>query len=265
MALSFLRNHFDMIDLNPLVIERHRLESPPSNASAEEYNAKWYQITDKITYMPGVQSSVSYNACMHDLVDGLQTHTFAPAGVEIRGRWTIGGTLPGEPSTPIELGLNVPSQGLYLQEETDLKCNFLMTSFIKKNLKKSHTQVVENIIRKAREMEPRPPVPPKDPQQQHSRGASYSSQTPSHSRPLSPSYSTFASESSPDLSSQTPKRYPPEYEHYQQDSEPPFAHYRPSSRPEQNVEPYLRPPAGSSKPVELPGQRSQHAAAELAG
>jgi hypothetical protein len=253
-----------MIDLNPLVIERHQLDSAPPNASPEEYNAKWYQITDKITYMPGVQSSVTYNACLHDLVDGLQTHTFAPAGVEIRARWTIGGTLPGETPKPAELGMKVPSQGLYLQEETDLKCNFLMTSFIKKNLKKAHSQVVEKIIGKARDMDARPPVPPKDPSLQHSRGTSYSSQNPSQ-RPLSPSYSTFASESSPDLSSQTHKRYPPEYQHYRQDSEQLFAHHRASSRPEQNAEPYLRPPRASSQLVEMPSQGPQRPPAELAG
>jgi hypothetical protein len=251
-----------MIDLNPLVIERHQLDSAPPNASSEESNAKWYSITDKITYMPGVQSSVTYNACMHDLKDGLQTHTFAPAGVEIRGRWLIGGTLPGETPKPTELGLGVPSQGLYLHEQTDLKCNFLMTSFIKKNLKKAHAQVVENIINKARNMEPRPPVPPKD--AHHSRGPSYSSQN-SQQRPLSPTYSAFASNSSPDLSSQMPTRYPPEYQHYRQESEPSFAPYRPSSRPEQNVEHYSRPPASSLQPVELPSQRPPRPLSELPG
>ena len=71
--------------------------------------------------------------------------------------------------------MNVPSQGLYLMEETDLKCNFLMTSFIKKNLKKAHAQVVEKIIEKARDMEPKPPVPPKE-AGYHARGPSASSQ-----------------------------------------------------------------------------------------
>lgn len=162
-----------MIDLNPLVISRHLLPLPPAEASPEEQSAKWYQITDKISYLPGVQSSVSYNACMHDLADGLQTHTFAPAGVEIRGKWQIGGDAAGEEAR--ELGMDgVPRRGLYLREETELKCNFLMTGFIKKNLKNAHAKVVERIIEAARQKEPKPPVPAKDPGY-HSRGPSVSS------------------------------------------------------------------------------------------
>ncbi|KIW02562.1 uncharacterized protein PV09_06017 [Verruconis gallopava] len=231
VAISFLHDHWQMIDLNPLVIDRKKLDSPPPNASPEECHASWYQITDKITYMPGVQSSVSYNACLHDLADGLQTHTFAPAGVEIRARWLIG----GGKGAPSELGLNVPSQGLYLQEETDLKCNFLMTGFIKKNLKKAHAQVVEKIVAKGRELEPRPPVPPKD--------EGYRVRDPSQAlriqnpqpgldgAPRSPTYSQFASNSNPDLSS-APNRYPPGYLHYRQDTEPAFSYPRPNPRPE---------------------------------
>jgi hypothetical protein len=146
--MATLRNHFEMIDLNPLVIERHK-SKPPPHADKEEYHATWYQITDKIQYMPGAKSSVSYFGCFHDLADGLQTHVYAPAGLEIRGRWTLGGSLPGEPVQPVEIGLGIPKQGLWLREDVDMKCNIILTSFVRKTLKKSHAHLVDRLVEKA--------------------------------------------------------------------------------------------------------------------
>jgi hypothetical protein len=147
-VMATLRNHFEMIDLNPLVIERHK-SKPPPHADKEEYHATWYQITDKIQYMPGAKSSVSYFGCFHDLADGLQTHVYAPAGLEIRGRWTLGGSLPGEPVQPVEIGLGIPRTGLWLREDVDMKCNIILTSFVRKTLKKSHAHLVDRLLEKA--------------------------------------------------------------------------------------------------------------------
>jgi hypothetical protein len=144
--METLRNHFEMIDLNPLVIERKRTDKPPPFAGPEEYHATWYQITDNIKGLPG---TTTYHGCFHDLADGLQTHVYAPAGLDIRGKWQLGGTLPGEPTQTVELGLNIPKQGLYLREDVDMKCNFILTSFVKKTLKKSHAMLVARLLEKA--------------------------------------------------------------------------------------------------------------------
>jgi hypothetical protein len=143
-----------MIDLNPLVEERHPIKPPP-NASAEEYHCKWYQLTDKVQYLPGglYSGRVDYNACFHDLPIGLQTHVFAPLGLNIKGKWTLGGTLPGEPKEAVELGLGVPKDGLWLREDVDMKCNVLMTNFVKKTLKKAHATLVERLVEKAHILE----------------------------------------------------------------------------------------------------------------
>lgn len=135
-----------MIDLNPLVIDRKRQDKAPPFAGPEEYHATWYQITDNIKGLPG---TTTYHGCFHDLADGLQTHVYAPAGLDIRGKWQLGGTLPGEPTQTVELGLNIPKQGLYLREDVDMKCNFLLTSFVKKTLKKSHAMLVARLLEKA--------------------------------------------------------------------------------------------------------------------
>lgn len=149
IVLAFLHSHVDMIDLNPLVKERHPID-PPSQYP-DEKNCAWYSLTDKIDYLPGgkISGDVSYTCAFHDLRNGLSTHCRAAMGVDIREKWTVCGTLPGEPREPVELGIGAPSSGLYLREDCDLRCNILMTSFVKKNLKKSHAALVQRLVEKS--------------------------------------------------------------------------------------------------------------------
>ena len=145
-----MRLHRTKLTAIALVIERHPIK-PPGSASPEEYNCQWYQLTDRVQYLPGglYSGKVSYNVCFHNLAKGLQTHCFAPAGLDIKGKWTIGGSLPGEMKEPTELGLGLPKHGLYLREDVDMKCNVLMTAFVKKTLKKAHVHLVARLIQKA--------------------------------------------------------------------------------------------------------------------
>jgi hypothetical protein len=149
-VMETLQSHVEMIDLNPLVEERHPIK-PPAHATAEEYHCLWYSLTDRVQYLPGGLASgkVSYTCCFHDLDNGLQTHCYAPMGLNIRGKWTVGGSLPGEPVAPVELGANVPLHGLWLREDVDMRCNIMMTSFVKKTLKKSHSALVDRLVVKA--------------------------------------------------------------------------------------------------------------------
>jgi len=83
------------------------------------------------------------------LANGLQTHCFAPAGLDIKGKWTVGGSEAGEPNEPSELGLGLPKRGLWLREDVDMRCNILMIGFVKKTLKKSHATLVARLVQKA--------------------------------------------------------------------------------------------------------------------
>jgi hypothetical protein len=85
-VIEFLHNHQEMMDLNPLVKEKHQIKPPP-HATPEEFHCVWYSLTDRISYLPGKLGSgdVTYTAAFHDLPNGIQTHCYAPAGV---------GTLP---------------------------------------------------------------------------------------------------------------------------------------------------------------------------
>ncbi|KAK1720936.1 hypothetical protein BDP67DRAFT_391370 [Colletotrichum lupini] len=145
-VLDFLHNHLEMIDLNPLIKERH-LIPPPPNAPPEEHACAWYSLTDEISYLPGglATGNVSYTCCFHDLPTGLQTHCYAPMGLEIRDKWTVAGSLPGEPVEPVELGIGAPLTGLYIREDVDMRCNVFTSSFVKKTLKKSHGLLVDRL------------------------------------------------------------------------------------------------------------------------
>lgn len=179
-VLNMYHAHTEMIELNPLVIERFKCKAP-SYAPAEEHSATWYTIkgtsqllclsvvrafcvrlhadrdTDKVNYLPGglASSSVSYHACFHDLPDGLQTHVYAPLGLDIRAKWTVGGSRPGEPKAPAEMGIGAPHEGLYIREDVRMKCNIMMMGFVKKTFKDSHSTMVDRLVEKAHVLESR--------------------------------------------------------------------------------------------------------------
>lgn len=151
-VLDTLHSHLEMIDLNPAHTERHRV-GPPPEASAEEYHCTWYQITDKISYFPGYKGKVSFKACFHDLSSGVQIHVYAPMGLDIKEKWSVGGNAPGEPVQPAEIGIGAPVSGLYLREDVELKCNFMMSGFVKKQLKDALATLVDRLVVKSQLIE----------------------------------------------------------------------------------------------------------------
>ncbi|KAF1923787.1 uncharacterized protein M421DRAFT_104231 [Didymella exigua CBS 183.55] len=153
-VLDMYKDHLAMIDLNPLVVERYKCK-PPTYAPTSEYYATWYTIKDKVSYLPGglATGSVSYHAVFHDFPDSLETHVYAPLGLDIRGKWSIGGSLPGEPKEHSEPGLKVPRSGLYIREEVKMTCSKLLMGFVKRTFKDSHSQLVEKLVERAHILE----------------------------------------------------------------------------------------------------------------
>ncbi|GKT48682.1 uncharacterized protein ColSpa_08863 [Colletotrichum spaethianum] len=205
-VLGFLHNHLEMIDLNPLIKERHLIPAP-SHAPPEEHACAWYSLTDEISYLPGGMATgdVSYTCCFHNLPTGLQTHCYAPMGLEIRDKWTVAGCLPGEPVEPVELGIGAPLTGLYIREDVDMRCNVFTSSFVKKTLKKSHGLLVDRIKSKVQQASAAAA------HQRHSSQASQSgsdangaSNTPAHQSHQSQAYSNLAA-------NQTSLPYRPSY------------------------------------------------------
>lgn len=107
--------------------------------------------------MPGIgkmgASIIKFNGCFHDMPWGLQTHIYAPMNVDLRNKYRIAGNQPGvEPPETPEIGLKalgVPSDGLYLREDIEVKCNVTVMSFVKAQLKKAGGEMVQRIIKKA--------------------------------------------------------------------------------------------------------------------
>ncbi|EOA88398.1 uncharacterized protein SETTUDRAFT_107543 [Exserohilum turcica Et28A] len=153
-VIDMYHDHLAMIDLNPLVVERFMCK-PPSYAPTDEYWSMWYTIKDKVSYLPGklAQGSVSYHACFHDTADGLETHVYAPLGLDIRAKWSVGGRLPGEPKPPTEPDLKVPRHGLYIREDVRMTCSSLLLSFVKRTFKDSHGELVDKLVERAHILE----------------------------------------------------------------------------------------------------------------
>ncbi|CAM6115015.1 unnamed protein product [Calypogeia fissa] len=65
-VIEILHNHEQMIDFNPIVIERHPLTTAPTSVSTDELPFQWYRIQD------GIQAGYSkYSAGFFNLNDGV--------------------------------------------------------------------------------------------------------------------------------------------------------------------------------------------------
>jgi len=152
LAIDMLHSHGEIIELNPLVLEHHPVKAP-KNAAPDEFFAVWHEITERIQYIPGMgkmgSGKISFKGVFHDMPWGLQTHVYAPAGVDLRYKYQIKGNQPGEPREPRELGDKAPLDGLYLQEDIEITCNFTMIPFVKKSMKAAAAVLVARLVKKA--------------------------------------------------------------------------------------------------------------------
>ncbi|KAL2753069.1 hypothetical protein ACRALDRAFT_1072815 [Sodiomyces alcalophilus JCM 7366] len=156
LALDILHSHSEVITLNPLVIDHKPIPAPP-HAPVDEYYSTWYEITERMQWIPRLgrmgSGKIKFTGCFHDMPWGLQTHTYAPMGVDIRIKYRVDGNQPGlEPPQPHELGLadlGAPSDGLYLREDIEIRCNVTMVGYVKSELQSASKGMVARIIKKA--------------------------------------------------------------------------------------------------------------------
>jgi hypothetical protein len=152
LAIDILHSHGEIIELNPLVIGFEPIKAP-RDAPSDEFYSTWYEITERLQFIPGTgkigQSKITFKGCFHDMPWGLQTHVYAPMNIDLRNKWRICGNQPGEPPETRELGIGAPSEGLYLREDIEIKCNFTMISFVKKETKAASKILVDRLIKKA--------------------------------------------------------------------------------------------------------------------
>jgi hypothetical protein len=148
LALDMLHSHTEMIQLNPLVTGVRSIDAP-RDAAADEFFAQWYEISEIITWGFGMKKKIAFKGVFHDIPNGLQTHVYAPMGVDMRNKWSVRGNQPGEPREPRELGVETPVEGLYLREDVEIVCNLALTSFVKKEQKAAAGVMVDRLTRKA--------------------------------------------------------------------------------------------------------------------
>jgi hypothetical protein len=84
---------------------------------------------------------------------GVQVHCLLPMGLDIKQKWSLNGSLPHEPVQPVEIGLNIPINGLYLREDVELRSNFMMTKFVKNQLKEANGALVARLVVKSQLVE----------------------------------------------------------------------------------------------------------------
>jgi hypothetical protein len=131
-----LHDHGAMIEQNPLVIHYERCP-PPEDAPPDEILRTWYELTDRVIYIPGLlQGKVRFRASFENTPLGLKTHIYAPLGVDIRNEWSVS-ERPSDESPD--------KQGLYLCEQVDLRCPFGTASFVRKTMKQSHSTLVARL------------------------------------------------------------------------------------------------------------------------
>ncbi|KAM4055856.1 hypothetical protein HRG_002783 [Hirsutella rhossiliensis] len=157
LAIDILHAHSEVIMLNPLVLS-HRPIPAPRTAAADEFYSTWYEIVERIQYVPGIgragSGQITFCGCFHDLPWGLQTHVHAPLNIDLRHRYRVAGNQPGVegPDEQRELGLEelgAPRDGLYLREDIEIKCNIAMVSFVKAQLRAASRQMLDRFIKKA--------------------------------------------------------------------------------------------------------------------
>lgn len=147
-----LHDHDAMITQNPLVIHYERCPAP-EDAAPDEASAIWYELTDRVDYLPGglLQGRVRYRGCFFDTPQGIRTHIYAPLGVRIRNNWTV-----QHRGFPREQEANGPEgtrdhpgaaseSDLELHEEIELRCPLGAARFIRRTLEQAHGQLVARL------------------------------------------------------------------------------------------------------------------------
>ncbi|KAJ6086121.1 hypothetical protein N7486_010402 [Penicillium sp. IBT 16267x] len=161
LALDILHSHSEIITLNPLVLSHHPIKAP-RNASADEYYSTWYEICQRVQYVPGLgkmgSGKICFKGCFENHPWGVKTHTYPPMGINLLSEFHIAGTQfneldqESESESQPDLEQRIPgkpAKGLYLLEEVEIKCNITLMSFVKSQLKAASKVLVDRLIKKA--------------------------------------------------------------------------------------------------------------------
>ncbi|KEF53444.1 uncharacterized protein A1O9_10419, partial [Exophiala aquamarina CBS 119918] len=148
-----------MITLNPLVHEVKQLASTDPKAvdvatvapsfgvaldvpyailregdTASPGGFQQFEILDKLNVMFGYTTDLTYHAAIRQTKMGMEAFTNAGSGVTIYGRWEI------KVGNDADKGAQGQGQVINLIERNEIKCNVLLSWYIKASLDKSHRE-----------------------------------------------------------------------------------------------------------------------------
>ena len=160
VAIEVVQNHSEVITLNPLVINHHPI-NPPPHAAHDEYGCTWYEITERIQYIPGMgqmgSGKIRFTGAFHSVPWGLQTHIYAPMSIDLRAQYRVAGSQAGvEAQGPRELGLTAlgaPAEGLYLRTDIEFSSNVALAGFVRAQLKDAIKEMVDRIVKRAEKLD----------------------------------------------------------------------------------------------------------------
>ncbi|KAK7984190.1 hypothetical protein PG989_011592 [Apiospora arundinis] len=157
-VIEFLHSHEDIIDLSPLVKERHPIKAPASPPADQQHldHASWWSITDKISYLPGhlLNGQYTYTGAFQSTPTGLEVHVHAPAGTTLKDVWSVvespcPSSSSSASSSPKSTSTQSEETGLYIRVDSTARCKFALRAFVRKMLNKSHAELVRRLAAKA--------------------------------------------------------------------------------------------------------------------
>ncbi|KAK7914333.1 hypothetical protein PG985_012036 [Apiospora marii] len=165
-VIEFLHSHEDIIDLSPLVKERHPIKAPASPPPHMQQldHAAWWSITDRISYLPGhlLNGQYTYTGAFLNKSTGLEAYIDAPAGTTLKDVWSVVES-PSAPSSPSSsfssssqttrpaTAATQPGEEagcLYIRVDSSANCHFALRAFVRKMLKRSHRELVRRLAAK---------------------------------------------------------------------------------------------------------------------
>ena len=135
-----------MIELNPLVISHHSVDSSSSPGAYElPSSTSTYIITDRVSYLPYHlwNSQIAYTATFQNNEAGLVTQVSAPLGVETTGEWKLLSTneLSFTDHNEGSAGTQGEEEDWVLQETATVSCSILLMPFVKAQIQQSHKEM----------------------------------------------------------------------------------------------------------------------------
>lgn len=137
-----------MINVNPYVIDCHRMSPHEPLPNGEDADGDWYSVTEKLPYLPSFIYSFSTIYAFLDTPTGVIRHSYAPLGLELKSTWCID-KLDDEVECGAKLDNETRTTVRNLKEHVEMQCHSLLRSFVQSAMENAHSSVVKSLLSRA--------------------------------------------------------------------------------------------------------------------